>query len=62
MEWPENTAAQLRTQASKYLRQIGAIPQEAGLYMVDVFHDDWCDIYQARRWGTHLRQDTVIPQ
>ena len=46
----------------QYLRQIGAIPQEAGLYMVDVFHDDWCDIYQARRWGTHLRQDTVIPQ
>ena len=33
----------------QYLRRIGAIPQEAGLFMVDVFHDDWCDIYQARR-------------
>lgn len=31
----------------KYLHTIGAIPQEAGLHLVTVYHDDWCGIYAA---------------
>ena len=31
------------------LYRIGAIPREAGLHMVTVYHDGWCGIYQDQR-------------
>jgi len=31
------------------LWQTGALPREAGLHLVDVYHDTWCGIYQGQR-------------
>ena len=33
----------------QYLHRIDALPREAGLHMVTVYHDSWCGIYQGKR-------------
>jgi hypothetical protein len=32
-----------------YLWRLGVIPREAGVHMVDVYHDTWCSIYKGKR-------------
>jgi hypothetical protein len=33
----------------QYLWRIGAIPRDAGLHMVTVWHDGWCGWYRDQR-------------
>jgi hypothetical protein len=33
----------------RHLQRMGALPLDVGVHMIDVAHDDWCDIFQGKR-------------